>query len=152
MNGQDADQGPGAGPQNLWAFAGRWRMMREIRDHKGGQSGHASGVADLAPDGTGLIYVESIRLELTGQTPIDATQSYVWRDAAGGVAVFFKDGRAFHQIVLGAGTAQADHWCDPDRYKVRYDFSLWPRWSSVWDVSGPRKGYCMTTQYAPQTA
>ena len=41
----------------------------------------------------------------------------------------------------------ADHWCDPDTYKVRYDFREWPLWRAEWRVTGPRKDYVMRSVY-----
>ena len=64
-----------------------------------------------------------------------------------GIAVFFADGRAFHRFVPAADTVEADHWCDPDTYKVRYDFSRWPVWQAEWRVTGPRKDYVMQSVY-----
>ena len=34
-------------------------------------------------------------------------------------------------------------------YRVRYDFSDWPDWRTIWHVTGPRKAYEMVSHYAP---
>ena len=47
----------------------------------------------------------------------------------------------------GAGDSGDRHWCDPDSYAVRYDFSRWPEWSARWRVEGPHKAYIMYSRY-----
>ncbi|MCE8467683.1 DUF6314 family protein, partial [Rhodovulum sulfidophilum] len=60
------------------------------------------------------------------------------------------DGRFFHLIAPGA-RPEARHDCAPDLYRVRYDFSAWPCWSSFWEVRGPRKNYAMESSYRPES-
>ena len=139
-------------PPDLWSFEGVWRLERRIEDRLApgpARIGQAQGQAVLARDGDGLVYDERVTLHLPGQRPIEGTRRYLWTAVAGGIAVRFADGRAFHQITLGAGAPEAAHWCAPDQYDVRYDFTHWPRWTSRWDVRGPRKNYMMQTDYAP---
>ena len=134
-------------PESLQDFAGVWRLERRIEDQRAGQVAHATGQAMLSAEGAGLIYEETVLLHLPGQAPLEGRRRYLWRAAARGIAVLFDDGRDFHVIPLGNGAPEAAHWCDPDQYDVRYDFSAWPQWSSVWDVCGPRKDYRMETGY-----
>ncbi|MEO1138615.1 MAG: DUF6314 family protein [Pseudomonadota bacterium] len=130
----------------LGAFEGTWRLSREIWP-AGAPQAQFVGEARFAPGQGGLVYSEEGLLTLDGQQPVRAERTYLWRqNDEQSVAVFFADGRAFHTF----GTEQlADrHWCDPDTYDVRYDFSDWPRWSTSWRVSGPRKDYRMISRYS----
>ena len=130
----------------LQEFEGLWRLERRISDALGPDAVF-SGTARFTPDGQGLILDEAGRLDLAGQGAFQAERRYLWRPDGAGVAVFFADGRDFHRFDPGQGAAVADHWCDPDTYKVRYDFSLWPRWQAEWRVTGPRKDYTMLSVY-----
>ena len=59
-----------------------------------------------------------------------ATRDYLWRDGgAGTIEVRFGDGRFFHRFLADEPEPAAEHDCPPDRYRVRYDFSRWPRWT-----------------------
>ena len=71
-----------------------------------------------------------------------AKQTYLWDR---GLAVSFADGRPFHVVPPAGGPVAHD--CAPDRYEGAYDFSAWPRWRVIWDVTGPRKSYSMSTLY-----
>ncbi|WP_116082005.1 DUF6314 family protein [Tropicimonas sp. IMCC34011] len=129
----------------LAKFEGRWSLDRSIEDRRAGQTGQFEGdaVFGAAPDG--LIYREAGLLKL-GQGPaMRAERRYVWREAGGGIAVAFEDGRPFHRF---SDTSPEDvHLCGSDRYEVAYDFSGWPRWTATWTVSGPAKDYTMTSRY-----
>ena len=58
-----------------------------------------------------------------------AERRYLWRDGgAGTIEVFFDDGRFFHRFDAEDHVPGATHACDPDAYRVRYDFRAWPRW------------------------
>ena len=127
----------------LSEFEGRWSVSRVIDDRRAGQTGRFAGTAVFAPVPGGLAYAERGLLELGGAS-FEAERRYAWRAEGGGIAVYFDDGRFFHRIGL-----RAAHWCDPDDYRAAYDFAHWPRWRAVWTVSGPRKNYTMTSDYAP---
>ncbi|ARE38480.1 hypothetical protein RGUI_0339 [Rhodovulum sp. P5] len=133
---------------DLEEFVGDWTLTREIRDAYAGQNARFDGRACFSPGDGGLMYVERGVLCLPGQAPMTAERQYLWRQGPGGVEVFFNDGRFFHAIGPG-DRPEAMHDCAPDRYHVRYDFAQWPRWTSVWQVSGPRKDYVMRSDFAP---
>ncbi|WP_428983605.1 DUF6314 family protein [Psychrosphaera aquimarina] len=43
----------------------------------------------------------------------------------------------------------AEHWCDPDTYKVTYDFTHWPAFTAVRRVAaGRRNRYTLHSQYS----
>jgi len=79
---------------------------------------------------------------MPGQVPMTAVRRYIWQPD---LTVWFDDGRFFHQVPGRGG--QTQHWCDPDMYKVAYDFTHWPQFQVTWEVSGPRKDYRMVSQY-----
>ncbi|MCV6583902.1 MAG: DUF6314 family protein [Marinibacterium sp.] len=137
----------GVGPAALWDFEGIWQIDRQIDDRRAGLVITGTGQARLTRQGDGLIYDETLMLDLPGQGALTAERRYLWAQDPGGVAVAFDDGRPFHRILLSGGDARDRHHCDPDLYDVTYDFSTWPRWSARWDVTGPRKGYVMRTSY-----
>lgn len=122
-------------------FEGAWQLSRVIR-HDDGTSADFAGEAVWTPEAEGLFYRETGNLSIPGGPKMQADRCYLWRD---GLDVYFEDGRFFHRVPSAGGTAR--HWCDPDTYVVTYDFTAWPRFSTVWQVSGPRKAYEMTSHY-----
>lgn len=127
-------------------FEGVWRLTRQIEDARAGLTGRLDGQAVFAPGQGGLILTETGELRYGDGAPMQAERRYLWRAEAGGIAVFFEDGRPFHWF--SPATPEARHVCPPDLYQVRYDFSAWPAWRAVWQVSGPRKDYIMESLYA----
>lgn len=129
------------GPLGLGDFEGLWRIERRIRDLRAGTGGTLVGFATFRPEAGGLRCEERGRLSYGGGPSLEAARDYLWLpDSPGRIAVRFADGRPFHAFDLGPA-AQADHWCDPDSYRVDYEFSGWPVWTMVWAVRGPRKDY-----------
>jgi hypothetical protein len=129
--------------RTLSDFLGRWAFERAI-EHADGSRATVTGRATFTPDGDGLLQEEIGQMSLGGAPPLTTTRRYLWR---GGLAVRFDDGRAFHTVPPDGG--RAEHWCEPDRYIVSYDFSRWPKWTTTWTVRGPRKDYRMVTHYIP---
>ncbi|WP_289155372.1 DUF6314 family protein [uncultured Salipiger sp.] len=127
--------------RGLEAFIGEWRLEREIREASGG-SGRFEGVARWVPEDEGALYVETGELVLPSGR-FAAERRYRW---GADLSVWFEDGRFFHQVPAEGG--ETGHWCDPDQYDVRYDFSDWPQWQVRWQVRGPRKDYSMVSRYA----
>ncbi|WP_282181303.1 DUF6314 family protein [Aliiroseovarius marinus] len=128
-------------------FQGEWRIEREIVE-AGGATHRLTGTAQFSPDPEGLLYREDGVLVTDTGASFAASRVYHWREASSGrVQVLFEDGRDFHTFDLSEGRPEDQHWCDPDQYRVSYDFSAWPNWQSVWTVSGPRKDYRMVTRY-----
>jgi hypothetical protein len=132
---------------SLSDFEGAWHLVRTIRDLRGGPDGRFEGHAILGPSGNGLSYMEEGSLLLEGQAAVTASRRYFWRvDDAGRIAVDFADGRPFHSFSLGE-VAEAEHWCDPDSYRVTYRLCGWPNWQTEWRVQGPRKDYRLLSRY-----
>ena len=123
-------------------FAGVWALSRVI-SQDGMPPGQFIGTATWAPHAEGLAYVEEGTLTIVGQTPMAATRRYLWKPD---LSVWFDDGRYFHTVPAQGG--DTDHWCDPDDYRVHYDFTMWPEFVVTWRVQGPRKSYTMTSRYS----
>ncbi|TCP42366.1 DUF6314 family protein [Rhodovulum marinum] len=132
----------------LDAFLGEWRLSRVIADARAGHDATLEGRAVFTRGQGGLVQAESGTLNLPGQSPMTAERRYLWRAGRAGIDVLFEDGRFFHTLAPGT-RAEAVHDCPPDRYEVAYDFAAWPRWTSLWRVTGPRKDYVMRSVYAP---
>lgn len=139
------------GPASLWAFEGTWRLERRIEQASGQGDARLTGRARFLRSGPTLIHHETGTLSVDGVPGpgMEATRRYLWRTDAAWIAIHFEDGRPFHGFPLGVPEPEATHLCDPDRYHVRYDFTRWPEWTSVWRVSGPRKAYVMTSRLVP---
>ncbi|PFG62832.1 hypothetical protein AXZ77_1419 [Thioclava sp. ES.031] len=125
-------------------FEGNWVLTRQIL-HADGNEARFDGHACFAPEGVGLHYCETGELVMPGGQSFHAERSYFWRAEGGQIAVAFEDGRPFHSF--DPLSPAASHWCDPDDYRVSYDFDAWPRWRAIWRVQGPRKDYEMISDY-----
>lgn len=126
-------------------FEGLWRIERGIEDHLAAQRGIFEGRAELAPAGDHWLWSEAGEMRLGAGPSFAARRDYLWQPEAGGrIAIRFHDGRPFHSFDP-EGRPEAHHWCDPDDYRVTYDFADWPVWRAVWRVRGPRKDYTMTS-------
>jgi hypothetical protein len=129
-------------------FLGSWRVERLIDDRRAGVQGRFDGTAAFADEGAALRYREEGTLRLGEGRAFAATRESLWRWDRDGVEVLFADGRPFHRFVPEARGAGTDHLCGRDLYRVVYDLSAWPRWSTRWEVQGPSKSYVLRTAYA----
>jgi hypothetical protein len=129
----------------LSQFVGDWVLGRTIDDGFGLQSGRFDGIARFVPSAAGLVYHEEGELHLLGGPTLRAERTYHWRSVGPRIFVDYSDGRSFHDFE--PGDPNATHQCGADHYAVRYDFGDWPRWTSLWCVTGPRKDYRMMTTY-----
>jgi hypothetical protein len=126
---------------------GAWRLTRRIIDHRAGLTGALSGTCHWRPYGNGLRQEETGVLIFGTAPPMQASRTYLWRAEGASLVVFFEDGRPFHRLVQGAWADR--HHCAPDIYDVTYDFSIWPDWTQVWHVSGPRKEMTIESRFQP---
>ena len=124
---------------------GGWDLRRRIADARAGLVGRFEGTSVWSRDGDGLAQVEEGLLHYGPAAPMRASRRYLWREDASGVHVLFEDGRAFH-AVPDAGQV-AVHDCPPDTYRVRYDFALPDRFTTIWHVTGPRKDAVLTSVF-----
>lgn len=128
-------------------FEGDWSIARHIDDHHSGQKGHFHGTARFRAVPEGLAYHEAGLLTLGQALPLTAMRDYLWRWSAGRIHVDYADGRPFHDF--DPADPLAHHACDPDDYRVRYEFGGWPHWTADWSVTGPRKDYVSRSCFAP---
>lgn len=136
----------GAHPFTTDGLAGHWRLERRIDDRRGGGVAHLDGRAEFAPQSSGLVYRETGRLTLPDGQSFEARQSHLWRfPSRDRVEVYFADGRFFHDFAPGA--PEAEHLCGDDLYRVRYAFDA-AGWSTLWQVTGPRKDQSLLTRYS----
>ncbi|WP_439155756.1 DUF6314 family protein [Yoonia sp.] len=132
------------------AFVGQWRLQRTITDRLGGQTGRLVGQAVFTQAGQGVLaYQETGDLRIGDGPVMVAMRRYLWVFDAGGVAVQFGDGAAFHRFIPTGHAAGTDHPCGDDLYRVEYDFTRWPIWRATWVVHGPRKDYTSVSDYGP---
>ncbi|MET4801143.1 DUF6314 family protein [Bradyrhizobium sp. LB11.1] len=131
-------------------LAGSWSFERVIE-----AQGRMQGIGIFSSlDVERLAYREQGRLKLQNGTELQAEREYVFRKRDRGFDVFFKETplRLFHAISLsasddGALNGSADHLCNLDHYQSSYTFLADGRFVIRHVVSGPRKGYMMTTTY-----
>ncbi len=131
-------------------FEGGWSIARHIDDHRSGQSGHFHGTAQFCAVPEGLAYHEAGLLTLGQALPLTATRDYLWCWSEKRIHVNYADGRPFHDFDPADPVAR--HYCDPDDYRVRYDFGGWPHWTADWSVTGPRKDYVSRSCFRRATA
>ena len=114
-------------------FLGHWTIERKIEDALSGMSSRFEGKAWISRGEAKWDYFETGKLLLAGATPMTAERRYIWKPSADGIDIHFEDGRFFHRLQIGPEPT-AQHWCDPDQYDVRYDFSDWPNWQTAWQI------------------
>jgi hypothetical protein len=146
----------GAGPSlpggTVGFLAGDWDVVREIADHRTGQTGEFRGRASFrsGPDrhGCGILdLAEQGELRFGGHRgPASRSLRYHGR-ADGGADVRFADGRAFFSLDLRSGSCRAEHPCRADRYAVTVTWLSPDCFTEIWRVTGPDKDYDMTTVY-----
>jgi hypothetical protein len=132
----------GLGPTTL---LGSWALTRVIEDHLTGEVSHLDGSLELTADGVGCVLWEeratwhrhdgdvAVRRGLR----LERTDDVWW--------VRFEDGRDFHPWRPGA---EVVHDCAPDTYRGTVTGTT-DRWTVVWEATGPRKDYRMTTTLVP---
>lgn len=131
---------------------GEWKMARDIRDYRTGQSGVFRGMARFVPApresaGPLLSYREDGQLTFAGHRGPAERHLYLVERPDGTADVRFADGRAFYQLDLLAGHCQAEHRCGADEYLVRVRVLTVDSFTETWRVTGPAKDYEMTTTY-----
>jgi len=115
-------------------FIGEYRLDRVIDDARTGQVARFEGQASIRMAGPGgaARYEEAGEMILPAGDRLRASRTYLWRETRGQIHVFFDDGRPFHGFDPQAPMPAAEHRCDPDTYRVAYDFSDWPVWTATW--------------------
>lgn len=128
-------------------FLGDWSLERLIDDHRTGETNTLHGSATIAEQGGQFVYFETGQLKLATGQELNAERKYTWVFEDRLVQVSFDDGRPFHHFSPSGLAEGTDHLCGADLYKVIYDFTAWPVWSTEWQVQGPKKDYRSKTRY-----
>jgi hypothetical protein len=127
---------------------GSWSVERALLDRATGTRGTFSGVVRFTPetgtDGDLLFREEGTVVWNTASgTPFTspASREYLLRPSGSPdtMEMFFPDGRPFHRMGFGPDSGQAQHWCDPDSYRVSYTLLGPDEFRYRWDVTGPAK-------------
>lgn len=132
---------------SLDRFAGDWRLSRTIEDRRAGLRGRLEGTSHWRPHDDGLLQHERGQLHYGTGAPMQAERRYLWRQDGEGIAVFFEDGRPFHD--LAEDRLSDRHDCPPDTYDVTYVFHENGAFSTEWVVTGPRKDLTILSRYDP---
>ncbi|GHI09016.1 hypothetical protein AQI88_12245 [Streptomyces cellostaticus] len=130
-------------------LAGRWRVVRTVRDLASGDEGRFEGVTVFGPpDGGGLLHEESGTFTWQGVTrAATRTLRFLPGSTPGTADVRFADGRPFHELDLRSGRYVADHPCSADLYRGEFTVTDPDHWRTVWRVGGPAKDLLLTTDY-----
>lgn len=125
-----------------------WAVQRNLLDRTAGINGTFTGVVRFLPTHDGGL---ELREEGTVRWPTfsgPASRAYLLRrtQRSDALAVFFADGRPFHQMSFSADAAADQHWCDPDTYRVAYTYGDTFSFGYTWDVQGPQKDYLLSSR------
>lgn len=133
---------------------GEWRLTREMGD-LGTFTGHAVFQA-RAPDV--LRYREDGALQQTSGLRLPGYREFEYRLDADQIAIHFVEAHrrgALYVMLQFTGAedschAQATHVCPPDTYRHSMSWQAENAFSTVVDVTGPRKSYTLVTRYRKQ--
>ena len=142
---------PGSAPDfDLRAYLrGGWSVERTLLDRSTGARGTFTGLARFSagtgPDDGGLQFREEGTVVWTTSSGMPftapATREYLLRPSGSPdtMDMLFPDGRPFHRMGFGTDSSHAQHWCDPDTYRVSYTLIGPDEFRYRWDVIGPSK-------------
>jgi hypothetical protein len=129
---------------------GSWSVERTLLDRSTGTRGTFTGVVRFSPatgpdDDGGLHFREEGTVAWTTSSgapfTAPASREYLLRPSGTSdtMDMFFPDGRPFHRMGFGTDSNHAQHWCDPDDYRVDYTLIGPDEFRYRWDVTGPAK-------------
>lgn len=122
-------------------------MHRSIEDALSGQRGTFTGTATFADAAGGLAWVETGKLRWPQYYGTAGRTLRVEPRDASPAAVFFSDGRFFHDLDLGERRSHIAHDCPPDRYAGIVDVLDSDSWRIAWFCDGPEKKLVIRTTY-----
>lgn len=128
-------------------FLGVWHLARTIEDRQDRRHGFLRGSAAFEPDGCDLRYRETGRLRLgaySGAVEQHYQYAFPRPDHA---EVRFADGRRFFALALRHGRDTFLHRCGADIYCGTMEIFDAAHFAMTWQVSGPRKDYCLRSRY-----
>jgi hypothetical protein len=133
-------------PGDPSALVGTWQLSRVIEDHLVGGVSHVDGFLDLTQETADLVLWQEQGTWRRTDGDMAVSRELRVERADDGWWVRFEDGRDFHPWRPGA---QVVHDCAPDTYRGHLTGTA-ERWSIVWEATGPRKDYRMTTTLVPR--
>ena len=124
---------------------GSWGTDRHLLDRSSGAEGRFIGTTVFVPDDGGLLWEEQGTVVWPHfQGP--ASRSYrVTTEASGTMTVRFPDRRVLCTLDLRSGSAEDEHLCAPDTYRVALTVVSPTVVEYSWDVTGPAKDFLLTT-------
>lgn len=126
--------------------AGRWSVVRELADLRGGLAGRFEGVASFGRVGTAIWWDEAGELDWPTHHGEAGRRLFVVADGAQ-ARVHFDDGRPFHSLDLTNGRCDLAHDCAPDLYTGELTVTSDDEWHVAWDVEGPAKRLTIRSDY-----
>jgi hypothetical protein len=131
---------------------GRWTVRRSIEDALSGQRGTFAGTATFTDADSGLAWVEAGKLRWPQYYGSAGRTLRVELGEGSRAAIFFSDGRFFHDLDLGERRSHVAHDCPPDRYAGIIDVMDDDNWRTEWLCDGPTKKLIIRTSYKRLTA
>jgi hypothetical protein len=126
---------------------GRWSIRRSIEDAVSGARGSFAGTAVFTPDDGGLAWVEEGILRWPKYYGAAGRTLRVVPTSGSAAAVYFSDGRFFHDLDLSIARSNVSHDCAPDRYAGIVDVTSPDSWRLLWYCDGPQKKLAIRTSY-----
>ena len=121
---------------------GTWTLARVVEDHLLGEVSHVDGSLELTARGVDLVLWEERATWHRADGDVPVRRGLRLERTDDGWWVRFEDGRDFHPWRPGA---EVVHDCAPDTYRGTVTGTS-EGWSVVWEATGPRKEYRMTTR------
>jgi len=134
--------------ETLQYLRGRWRVRRDVTDHRAAEHGIFVGTATFSPHGE--TDARTLHFEEDGQMQLGSHEGRASRQlnysvAGDRIAVMFSDGRHFIDLDLRDGTSHAVHVCNIDRYEITTVVKNPDLFEERWRVEGPEKDYQAVT-------
>jgi len=141
-------------------FLGHWSLQRRFLYERGGATGRMVGSAMFAPwFGTTLLYTEKGTLRLDGGQRLDTFQRYAYACCRREVTLHFVTDRQRRTLrpfctlrFEPSDTARAEHACQQDHYRGRFELVSPSGYHTLWRVCGPTKRGYIETNYTHQCA
>jgi hypothetical protein len=139
-------------PHILDRLQGEWKFVREVPG-----KATMTGRAHIAPTSADRArYDETARVRLADGTTLTGSQSYRYKrlpPPSNGFEVLFADtGELFERLEFrseadGSLHADAEHFCEPDRYVSKFILDARDQLTVEHAVTGPNKAYVVRTVY-----
>lgn len=127
---------------------GTWQMVRTF-----GTVGTGVGYAVFTPsEPNRLTYREDLTLSCDGQEntyPVYQDYGYHYDPHQNLMTKQFSNGRDFYPLIFDSDFTHATgtHRCLEDLYQAKYTFMDQQNFELIYRVTGPKKNYCLITQF-----